>query len=375
MPVYGGSAPSASMEQDSADLKGFALVVVDMAKAINAALASRDKELFLAGFKATKPADASAAFELGATGDFVAAGAPNVFNSNLGGWSWEIALTPSVKLIPTYTASSLWLVLVIGILVSITAAAFHRRAGRETKRLTEEIALRCAHAKSADDDNRALLKAFATALSDCPQMSKCCSSMATHVECWGCLTKLSIARLTQVMKEAGITSIDIFNAGYAGDASASFVNPKTGEEILLEISAQAVEQGTQSSLGRLITLREVAAATKPDELALQLGLVLRESLCEVFIFDADTLQCLTNELAQNNTGYPESELCRNGSGRHFGDRYFSAVSNSFAKPGKTRLARWPNMKGNTGAKMAQPTRFQRSCSTRRTKLHLSSTRL
>ena len=92
------------MEQDSANLKGFALVVVDMAKAINAALASRDKELFLAGFKATKPADASAAFELGPTGDFVAAGAPIVFNSNLGGRSWEIALTPSVKLIPTYTA-------------------------------------------------------------------------------------------------------------------------------------------------------------------------------------------------------------------------------------------------------------------------------
>ena len=240
----------------------------------------------------------------------MAAGAPVVFNSNLGGRSWEIALTPSVELIPTYTASSFWLVLVIGILASVTAAAFHRRAGRETKRLTKEIALRCAQAKSADDDNRALLEGVRDGVIGLSADDHVLFINGHARRMLGLSDEVIDRPFDAVMKEAGITLIDILNAGHAGDASGSFVNPKTGEEILLEISAQAVEQGTQSSLGRLITLREVAAGTKPDELALQLGLVLRESLCEVFIFDADTLQCVTsNELAQNNTGYPESELC------------------------------------------------------------------
>ena len=178
-----------------------------------------------------------------------------------------------------------------------------------------------------------------------------------------------------VMKEAGITPIEIFNAGYAGDASASFVNPKTGEEILLEISAQAVEQGTQSSLDRLITLREVAAGTKPDELALQLGLVLRESLCEVFIFDADTLQCVTsNVLAQNNTGYPESELCEMTAADILGADTFQQFQTALHSLGDSARP-VAEYEGITGAKMAQPTQFQRMCSTRWTKHRPSSTRL
>ena len=212
IPVDPGTAPSAAVEQGSVNSIGFALVVVYMAKTVNAALASRDRALFLVEFRATTAPDVTTEFESVITSTFSAGDAPIVFTSSLGGRSWEIALTPSVNLRPRDSVSPVWLVLVSGILCSIIAAVFHRRGERATRRLTEEIALRCAQKKSAAEDNRALVEGVNDGVLGL-SADVHVSLMNVHARRRSGLPWEVIDRpFDSVMRETGTTAINIFDA-------------------------------------------------------------------------------------------------------------------------------------------------------------------
>ena len=308
-PVYRGTALPESVEQRRANLRGFALVVIDMAETVETTLKALEKGLFLVELKDTTRPDAITVFESSTAGEFEASDTPIVSHFELSGRAWRIELTPSANLTRNYGGILFWLVLMLGVLVSATAAVFLRGAQRETERVTAEMTRKCDQAQSAAANARDLLEGVREGVIGLSADEHVLFINGPARRALGLYQEVLDRPFRLVMTEVGADGIQAFETGYVGDASAEYTDPTTGEARLLKISAQAIEPPTDSLLSRLITLSDVTDERECDEISMRLGPVMRGSVYELYIFQADTLCCLTsNELAQNNTGYLESEL-------------------------------------------------------------------